>query len=95
MSMQNKDGGWPAFEKNTNSFLLALLPIQESKGILTDPSTPDLTGRTMELLGNFVHIPQESDALSRGVRWLKKNQEKNGSWEGSGVCSTFTGHGQP
>lgn len=38
-SMQNRDGGWGAFEKNTNSRLLALLPIQESKGILTDPST--------------------------------------------------------
>lgn len=82
VSMQNKDGGWPAFEKNTNSLLLALLPIQESKGILTDPSTPDLTGRTMELLGNFVHLPKDDETLTRGVRWLKKNQEKDGSWEG-------------
>ncbi|WP_099304408.1 squalene--hopene cyclase [Bacillus sp. Marseille-P3800] len=81
-SMQNKDGGWAAFEKNTDSRLLALLPIEESKGILTDPSTPDLTGRTMEFLGNFAHMKNNHSILKDGARWLKKNQQKDGSWEG-------------
>ncbi|AIC96217.1 squalene--hopene cyclase [Shouchella lehensis] len=81
-SMQNRDGGWGAFEKNTNSRLLALLPIQESKGILTDPSTPDLTGRVIEFLGNFTHVPKDEKVLKRGIRWLKRNQQKDGSWEG-------------
>ncbi|WP_078392635.1 squalene--hopene cyclase [Shouchella patagoniensis] len=82
VAMQNRDGGWAAFEKNTNSLLLSLLPIQEAKGILTDPSTPDLTGRTMEYLGTFANVTKEGPELSNGVRWLRKNQEKNGSWEG-------------
>ncbi len=96
--MQNRDGGWAAFEKNTNSKWLTLLPIQEAKGILTDPSTPDLTGRTMEYLGTFANLTKEDPVLANGVKWLKKNQEKNGSWEGQwgvhyiyGTWSALTG----
>ena len=51
LSMQNDDGGWPAFEKNTNSKLLELLPIEKAEYILTDPSSADVTGRTLEFLG--------------------------------------------
>ncbi|MDQ0338851.1 sporulenol synthase [Caldalkalibacillus uzonensis] len=56
LSMQNDDGGWPAFEKNTEHPLLALLPVDYAKDFLIDPSTADLTGRTLEFLGNHAGL---------------------------------------
>jgi sporulenol synthase len=46
-SMQNDDGGYGAFEKNVNKRVLHHIPIQGAEFILTDPSTADLTGRTL------------------------------------------------
>ncbi|EZH65362.1 squalene-hopene cyclase [Bacillaceae bacterium JMAK1] len=82
ISMQNHDHGWSAFEKNTDSWLLAMLPIPESRGILTDPSTPDLTGRTMELLGNYTDVKGDDAILRKAVKWLEREQERDGSFKG-------------
>ncbi|MGV3488199.1 MAG: squalene--hopene cyclase, partial [Tuberibacillus sp.] len=51
VSMQNDDGGWPAFERNVNEKWLNLLPIEGGRDLLIDPSTVDLTGRTLEFFG--------------------------------------------
>jgi len=82
LSMQNHDGGWPAFEKNTDKKYTKLLPIQGVDTVTTDPSAADLTGRTLEFLGNFVHLKQNHPSVQRGVRWLLNHQEKDGSWYG-------------
>ena len=63
LSMQNDDGGWPAFEKNTNSKLLELLPIEKAEFILTDPSSADLTGRTLEFLGKYTNLSQDHHSI--------------------------------
>ncbi|MDQ0272470.1 squalene--hopene cyclase [Cytobacillus purgationiresistens] len=90
ISMQNEDGGWPAFEKNTNSKLLAMMPIQDSEFILTDPSCADLTGRAIEFLGKYTDLSKDDRSLTRGIEWLNKNQEKNGSWYGRwGICYIY------
>lgn len=57
-SMQNDDGGWAAFEKNIDKSFLAWLPVEEGGTLMLDPSTADLTGRTLEFLGNFTHLNQ-------------------------------------
>lgn len=91
LSMQNLDGGWPAFEVNTDKFYLSWLPYQGIKEFSTDPSTADLTGRTLEFLGHKtpLHL-KDNTALQRGLRWLFRNQEKNGSWYGRwGVCYIY------
>ncbi|NHM31253.1 squalene--hopene cyclase [Neobacillus terrae] len=89
-SMQNKDGGWPAFEKNTNSKLLQLLPIEKGEFLLADPSSADLTGRTLEFLGSYTNLSKNSSAVWSGMEWLLKNQEKNGSWYGRwGICYIY------
>jgi len=90
MSMQNSDGGWPAFEKNVDNQLLNLLPIEGGKFLLTDPSSADLTGRTLEFLGGYTNLPKNHNVMKRGVDWLVHNQEEDGSWYGRwGICYIY------
>jgi len=90
ISMQNQDGGWPAFEKNVDNILLNLLPIEGGNFLLTDPSSSDLTGRTLEFLGGYTNLSASHDLIKRGVRWLFNHQEGNGSWYGRwGICYIY------
>jgi len=90
LSMQNRDGGWPAFEKETNNQMLTWLAIEGAKSAAIDPSEADLTGRTLEFLGNFAGIQSNERFVKRGVDWLIRNQGKNGSWYGRwGVCYLY------
>ncbi|WP_449540502.1 squalene--hopene cyclase [Ferdinandcohnia sp. Marseille-Q9671] len=90
LSMQNSDGGWPAFEKNTDSKLLRILPIEKAEYILTDPSSADVTGRTLEFLGNYTNLPKEHPSIQSALKWLFKNQENDGSWYGRwGICYIY------
>lgn len=82
LSMQNNDGGWPAFEKNTYKEWPNLLPIPNAKPVWTDPSAADMTGRTIEFLCNHAGMSLKDTPVERGVRWLVENQENNGSWYG-------------
>ncbi len=90
LTMQNNDGGWPAFEKNVNKKLLTYLPIEGGEYIFLDPSTADLTGRTLEFFGNFTNLTSNHSSIKNGVKWLKQNQEKDGSWYGRwGICYIY------
>ncbi|MEC0372234.1 squalene--hopene cyclase [Paenibacillus chibensis] len=90
LSMQNQDGGWPAFEKNTNKKMLTWLAIDGAKSAAIDPSEADLTGRTLEFLGNFAGLDSKHTLIQRGTKWLVEHQEKNGSWYGRwGVCYIY------
>ncbi|WP_408011687.1 squalene--hopene cyclase [Pseudalkalibacillus sp. A8] len=90
LSMQNDDGGWPAFERGVNKKWLALAPIQGAEYLLLDPSTSDLTGRTLEFLGNYTSINKDSPIMKKGVTWLKNNQRDEGSWYGRwGICYIY------
>ncbi|WP_042355471.1 squalene--hopene cyclase [Bacillus rubiinfantis] len=82
LSMQNADGGWPAFEKNTDSKLLEWLPLDKAKFLLLDPSCADLTGRTLEFFGHYTNLSENHPVIKKGIRWIKKKQEKDGSWYG-------------
>lgn len=90
LTMQNDDGGWPAFEKNTDSKLLNFLPIEKAEYILTDPPSADLTGRTLEYLGKYTNLLHDSPSVKSAIKWLIKNQENNGSWYGRwGICYIY------
>ncbi|WP_035425026.1 squalene--hopene cyclase [Bacillus sp. UNC438CL73TsuS30] len=89
-SMQNDDGGWAAFEKNVNSKLVEFLPVEKGKYMLLDPTCADLTGRTLEFFGNYTNLSRNHEDVKRAVKWLMKNQEKNGSWYGRwGICYLY------
>ncbi|MFF2888717.1 squalene--hopene cyclase [Paenibacillus sp. NPDC057967] len=89
-SMQNRDGGWPAFEKETNNQMLTWLAIEGAKSAAIDPSEADLTGRALEYLGNFAQLHTNERWIKRGKDWLIRNQGRNGSWYGRwGVCYLY------
>ena len=84
------DGGWAAFEKNTDTKLFEFLPLEKGEFLLTDPSCADITGRTLEFLGNYTNLSSDHKAIKRGVNWLLKNQMKDGSWYGRwGICYLY------
>lgn len=90
ISSQNDDGGFPAFEKNVDKSILTWLPFEGGRGMLLDPSSADLTGRTLEFLGNFSGAFKDQYVIKRAVNWLIRNQEKNGSWYARwGICYIY------
>lgn len=90
LSMQNKDGGWPAFEKNTDNRLLTWLAINGAKSAAIDPSEADLTGRTLEFLGSNAKLNTSQLYIRRGADWLIFNQKRDGSWYGRwGICYLY------
>lgn len=90
LSMQNDDGGWAAFEKNTDTKLFEFLPIEKAQFILTDPSCADITGRTLEFFGNYTNLSRDHQSIKAGVKWLLNYQEQDGSWYGRwGICYIY------
>ena len=88
--MQNKDGGFGAFEKDAYNYLFAHLPIENAADALIDDSTADLTGRVIEFLGNYAGQTHEDENVKAAVNWLFRHQELNGSWYGKwGVCYIY------
>ncbi|HWB01027.1 MAG TPA: prenyltransferase/squalene oxidase repeat-containing protein, partial [Pirellulales bacterium] len=80
LAMQNRDGGWAAFDRNNDRQFLCYVPFADHNA-MTDPSTPDLTARVLEALGMLGHRVG-SPAVDRAVEYLRKNQEADGSWFG-------------
>ena len=90
LGMQNRDGGWPAFEKNKTKGILTSFPIDGAEAAAIDPSTPDLTGRALEFLGSRAGLTKDHSKVNRGVQWLKLMQQDDGSWYGRwGVCYIY------
>jgi squalene-hopene/tetraprenyl-beta-curcumene cyclase len=80
LGMQGKDGGWGAFDVDNNLKILNYLPFGDLEAMI-DPSTPDLTGRVLELLGSIGY--KFSDRrVKRAIEFIKKTQEIDGSWWG-------------
>jgi sporulenol synthase len=89
-SMQNDDGGWAAFEKNIKNKWIEYLPIEKAEFLLSDPSTADLTGRTIEFLGNYTNISHNHSTVKKAINWLLTNQEHDGTWYGRwGICYLY------
>lgn len=79
-AMQNRDGGWGAFDRNNDRQFLCYVPFADHNAMI-DPSTPDLTGRVLESLGTLGHRLGEAD-VDRAVAYLRRTQESDGSWFG-------------
>jgi squalene-hopene/tetraprenyl-beta-curcumene cyclase len=79
IGMQSADGGWAAFDVDNDWHFLADVPFADHNAML-DPTCPDITGRVLEALS--LHLPQEHPAIRRGVEYLIRTQEQDGSWYG-------------
>jgi len=80
LSMQNRDGGWAAFDRDNDSKFLCNIPFADHNAMI-DPSTADVTARVMECLGRC-GWPAEHRAMQRGLQFLLKDQCEDGSWFG-------------
>jgi squalene-hopene/tetraprenyl-beta-curcumene cyclase len=80
LSMQNRDGGWGAFDKNNNSTFLTRVPFADHNAMI-DPSTGDVTARVLEYLGRL-KWPASDPRIQRGVRFLQRDQMPDGAWYG-------------
>jgi squalene-hopene/tetraprenyl-beta-curcumene cyclase len=80
LAMQNKDGGWGAFDKDNDREFLCHVPFADHNAMI-DPSTPDITGRVLEGLGQWGY-QQVHPAIDRAIAFVRKHQETDGSWFG-------------
>jgi squalene-hopene/tetraprenyl-beta-curcumene cyclase len=80
LAMQNRDGGWGAFDRDNNREFLCHIPFADHNAMI-DPSTPDLTGRVLEALGRLGRRVGDP-AVDRAVQYLRCNQQPDGSWLG-------------
>jgi squalene-hopene/tetraprenyl-beta-curcumene cyclase len=80
VSMQNKDGGWGAFDRDNDRTFLNQIPFADHNAML-DPSSPDVTARVVECLGRFGWKASHS-RICRSVEYLLKEQHPEGSWYG-------------
>ncbi len=80
LGMQGRDGGWGAFDVDNNMKMLNQLPFGDLEAMI-DPSTPDITGRVLELLG-MIGYDWENEAVRRAIEFLRKTQEEDGTWWG-------------
>lgn len=79
-AMQNRDGGWGAFDVNNDRELFTRVPFADHNAMI-DPSTPDITARVLEMYGRL-GVSHKHPAVERGLDFLWKNQEPDGSWIG-------------
>jgi squalene-hopene/tetraprenyl-beta-curcumene cyclase len=80
MAMQGSDGGWGAYDKDNNRMVLNLIPFADHRALL-DPSTADLAGRCLEMLGALGY-DRTHPAAVRALEFLQREQEPDGSWYG-------------
>jgi squalene-hopene/tetraprenyl-beta-curcumene cyclase len=80
LGMQNRDGGWAAFDRDINRELLTKVPFADHNAML-DPSCPDITARVLEALGQYGFRPGHPQ-VDRALAFLEKTQDPRGCWIG-------------
>ena len=80
LGMQGSDGGWGSFDADNNRLIFNNIPFADH-GALLDPSTEDLTGRGLELLGTLGY-GTDHPAARRALGFIRRTQSKDGSWYG-------------
>jgi squalene-hopene/tetraprenyl-beta-curcumene cyclase len=80
LAMQNRDGGWAAFDRGINRELLTKVPFADHNAML-DPSCPDITGRVLEALGHYGYRVGDRE-VDRAVAFLHSTQDRRGGWIG-------------
>jgi squalene-hopene/tetraprenyl-beta-curcumene cyclase len=78
--MQSTNGGWGAFDVDNNDEYLNHIPFADH-GALLDPPTADVSARCISFLAEIGH-DKTHPVIARGIAYLKKDQEADGSWFG-------------
>jgi squalene-hopene/tetraprenyl-beta-curcumene cyclase len=80
VSMQNKDGGWGAFDRDNDRTILNQIPFADHNAML-DPSSPDVTARVLECLGRYGWTTSHP-RVQRALAYLRREQLADGPWYG-------------
>ena len=80
IGMQSSDGGWGAFEPENTHLYLNHIPFADH-GALLDPPTSDVTARCVSFLAQ-IGLPSDHPVQARALAFLRREQEKDGSWFG-------------
>lgn len=78
--MQSKNGGFSSFDADNTYYYLNEIPFADH-GALLDPPTSDLTARCITLLAQVDRVGYRK-AIAKGIDFLKREQEADGSWFG-------------
>ncbi|THC90556.1 hypothetical protein EYZ11_009977 [Aspergillus tanneri] len=101
LGMQNRDGGWAAFDTNNDALFLNKIPFSDMDS-LCDPSSADVTGRVLEAFGLLIQSPYKKQLCSsligrillssgRAIHYLLSTQELTGRWYGRWGCNYLYG----
>ena len=80
LGMQSKNGAWASFDKDNNRHYVTHLPFCDF-GELLDPPSADVTAHVLEMFGRLGYSRQ-FPPLQRAYRYLRQEQEADGSWFG-------------
>ena len=81
LGMQNRDGGWAAFDKDNDKQFLMHVPFADFNAMI-DPSTADITARTLECLSCYPGFDAKHPSVRRALEFLRRDQCADGSWYG-------------
>jgi squalene-hopene/tetraprenyl-beta-curcumene cyclase len=88
--MQSKDGGWGAFDADNTRNLVNKLPFCDF-GAVIDPPSADVTAHIVEAFAAEGRSAEPT--VRRGVVWLLRAQEPDGSWFGRWGANYLYGTG--
>jgi squalene-hopene/tetraprenyl-beta-curcumene cyclase len=80
VGMQSRNGGWGAFDADNIHQHLNYIPFADH-GALLDPPTEDVTARCIGFLLQAGY-PKRDRAVARGLAYLRRTQQADGSWFG-------------
>ncbi|KAA2235681.1 squalene--hopene cyclase [Salinarimonas soli] len=80
VGIQSRSGGWGAFDVDNTYHYLNAIPFADH-GALLDPPTVDVTARCVSMLAQL-GLGRDHDAVRRGVAFIRREQEPDGSWYG-------------
>ena len=90
IGMESKVGGWGAFDADNVQELIRKLPFCDF-GEVIDPPSADVTAHVVEMLAGEGLAGHPS--ARRGLDWLLREQEADGSWFGRWGCNYVYGTG--
>ncbi len=80
LAMQNRDGGWGAFDVDNDREIFTRVPFADHNAMI-DPSTPDLAARMLEMF-SWLNVSADHPAAVRALEYVSREQEEDGAWFG-------------
>lgn len=80
LAMQNRDGGWGAFDKDNDRELFTQVPFADHNAMI-DPSSADLAARMLEMFADL-NVGQDLPAIQQALDYIWSEQEDDHSWYG-------------